>query len=705
MHHVLRYPVSALACACLSFPVWAQQTVTTSTPTTSSDSASLDTVTVTGQSAATKTETPFLETPQSISTITQNEITEQGSRTVEEAARYTAGVFTNQYGATSTRYDALVLRGFTSGSIDTTYLDGLKLLNDEGTYSILQVDPYFLESMQVVKGPSSVLYGRASPGGLVALTSKRPLFRPYHQIQIGGGTQGYRSTGFDFSDQLGDSGRVAYRLVGKAMGSDSQFDRIQQERYTLAPSLTIDMTDDTSLTLMAYLQREPEGGYYGGVPADGALHDHAGRRISNSFYDGEPDYEEFNRRQTMVGYELTHRFNDVWSGRQNFRYVNAATDYGQVYFSQWLDDREFSRAYFGADEKLDAYTVDNQVQADFSTGALDHTVLMGLDYQHRQVKSDQSYGSFPALDAFDPSYGADGTISPYADVNRKLEQTGVYLQDQIALDRWRFTLGGRQDWVDIDNRDTLNGTHNTGDDTQFSGRAGVLYLFDNGVAPYLSYSESFNPNSNTDENGDLLEPTEGKQYEAGVKYQPPGTENQYSIALFHIEQENVANYIQDIQAYRAVGKVRSRGVELEARQQLTDQLRVQASYTYTDVEYEKSDIGYEGNTANAVPEQMASVWGHYDFTSGPLQGLDVGAGVRYTGESYVDEANTDKVPDYTLVDAAFHYDLGELGLSGVEARLNVNNLLDKDYVAACYSAARCYFGAERSAVATISYQF
>lgn len=695
------FPICLLGVSLLPLTAVAQ-----SADSVSSDSSNnLETVTVTGQSAATKTETPFVETPQSISTISQDEITEQGSRTVEEAARYTAGVFTNQYGATSTRYDALVLRGFTSGSIDNTYLDGLKLLNDEGTYSILQIDPYFLENIQVVKGPSSVLYGRASPGGLVALTSKRPLFTPYHQIQVSGGTQGYRSTGFDFSNQLGDSGRVAYRLVGKAMGSDSQFDRIQNERYTLAPSLTIDMTDDTSLTLMAYLQREPEGGYYGGVPADGALHDHAGRKISNSFYDGEPDYEEFNRRQTMLGYELTHRFNDVWSARQNFRYVNAATDYGQVYFSQWLNDREFSRAYFGADEKLDAYAVDNQLQANFSTGTLDHTVLMGLDYQHRQVKSKQSYGSFPALDAFDPSYGADGTIDPYADVNRKLEQTGVYLQDQIALDRWRFTLGGRQDWVDIDNRDTLNDTHNTGDDTQFSGRAGVLYLFDNGVAPYLSYSESFNPNSNTDENGDLLEPTEGKQYEAGLKYQPPGTEDQYSIAVFHIAQENVANYIQDIQSYRAVGKVRSRGIELEARHHFTDQFRVQASYTYTDVEYEKSDAGYEGNTVNSVPKNMASVWGNYAFDSGPLRGLDVGAGVRYNGESYVDEANTDKVPDYTLVDAALHYDLGELGLTGVEARLNINNLLDKDYVASCYSAARCYFGAERSAIATLSYQF
>lgn len=670
---------------------------------------SLDTLTVTAQ-AATKTETPFNETPQAVSRITQEEIREQGSQSVQEATRYSAGVFTGQYGATAGRYDAIKLRGFGSDSIDNQYLDGLKLLNDKGTYSILQIDPYFLESIEVVKGPSSVLYGRAAPGGLVALTSKQPLFTSHRQVQASVGTQGHLGAGFDVGDQLGDSGRAAYRVVGLVKDADSQWNHVENQRYAIAPSLALDLGDDTSLTLMAYLQKDPEGGYYGGLPAEGTLYDRNDKRISHNFYDGEKDYETFDRDQAIFGYQLEHRFNDTLTARQHLRYVDSSVDYGQVYNTGVWNGNELYRSYFGAEEELGALAVDNQLIAGFDLGSAEHTVLAGLDYQQRETDAYWELGSgFAPINPFRPTYGSDGTLTPYQDNDRELTQTGLYLQDQVALDRWRFTLSGRYDWVEVDNKvdDFYSGTtrRQQREEENFSGRAALLYAFDNGLSPYISYSESFSPNSNVDENGDLIASSEAEQVELGVKYQPEDTRDQYSIAAFQIDQDNTANYLQDLMAYRAVGSTRSRGIELEATKHFTDNVHVRASYTYTDVDIQKAEDGTQGQTPVATPEHMASIWGSYGFQDGPLAGLTTGLGVRYIGDSWANAANTLEVPDYTLVDASLRYDLSRLGVSGLTAQLNANNVLDKEYVGACYSESVCYFGAERSVTATLSYDF
>ncbi|MBM7333059.1 MAG: TonB-dependent siderophore receptor [Alcanivorax sp.] len=653
--------------------------------------------------AATKVDTPTLETPQSISVVRRAQIEEQGSDTVQQSLRYTPGVFTDQIGA-SQRYDYVSLRGFSDDSIDNIYLDGLKTMGDGGTFSSLQIDPYFLERVEIVKGPTSVLYGRASPGGLVNLTSKKPLFETRQELRFGVGDHDYRGAGFDFSGPVND--RVAYRIVGLADQRDTQFDPLEQERRAIMPSLTLALGDNTQLDLMAYYQDDPEGGSHSGVPAEGTLYPRNGRYIDNDFFEGEPGYEQFERTQKMLGYQLQHFLNDTWSLRQNLRYITSDVNLQQVYSYDWVGSgNQLSRYYSGADEQLDAYTVDNQARADFATGRLRHTLLVGVDYQHRDVDAAWSDGAFPAIDAFDPMYGAAPTaIGDPVHHQRKLIQTGVYVQDQIALNRWRFSLGGRQDWVRTANLNENTGARSSQDREQFSGRAGVLYRFDNGLAPYVSYSESFNPSVYTDADGDPLEPTEGTQYETGLKYQPRGGRGLYTLSLFHIDQENLAIREPQSAVYLPVGEIRSRGVELEAQTLLTDRFRVQASYTYTDIEYREAEPDIDGNRVNQAPRNQASAWGHYRFDGGPLSGFEVGAGVRYTQGIQADRENTLEVPAYTLVDAVLGYDFSALGVDGLSARINANNLLDKEYVASCYSLNYCYFGAERSVMATVNYR-
>ncbi|KPQ20268.1 TonB-dependent siderophore receptor [Halomonas sp. HL-93] len=673
----------------------------------SSNDETLATVTVTAQQAATKVETPSIETPQSVSTVTRNDMDKRGISTVQRATDYTPGVYSNQVGA-SNRFDYLVLRGFSDGSLSNTFLDGLKLIGDTNSHSSLRVDPWFLDSIEVVKGPASVLYGQASPGGVVAMNSKRPDFQSGGELRFRVGNNNQRSAAFDLTGPLGEEQRVAYRLVGIASAADTQFGPTEEERYAIAPSLTWDISDDTSLTLDAYLQDEPEGGYHSGVPYEGAVEARNGRKISNTFFDGEEGYDAYDRTQRMVGYALEHRFNDQWQARQQLRYLNSDVTLNQVYGFGWEapDSDQLLRYYSGSEESLDAWTVDNQLEANLNDGFMEHTVLAGVDYQQRDNDVSWPSGAFPSLDAFNPTYGAEPTaMYPPTNERHELEQTGVYLQDQIALDNWRFTLGGRYDWVDIRNTNQDSGQASALDDTQFSGRAGAVYLFENGVAPYLSYSTAFTPTSFVDADGDLLAPMEGEQWETGVKYQPSDSDSQYSASLFHISQENVATKEQPNDPYRAVGEIESQGIELEARTQLTDALSLQAGYSFTDITYAKSDDGNEGNNAIYSPRHQVQLWTQYAFNDGWLSGADIGAGVRHFADIAADRANTERVPDYTLVDATLGYDLSEVGMQGVETRLNASNLLDEDYVASCNSLEYCYFGAERGITASVHYRF
>ncbi|ARD62645.1 ferrioxamine B receptor [Kosakonia radicincitans DSM 16656] len=657
------------------------------------------------QSGATKLETPDIETPQAVSIVTRQQYEEQGATSVRQAVSYTPGVYSNQIGA-SNRFDYIVLRGFSDGSLDNVYLDGLKLMGDTNSHSSLVIDPWFLDSVEVVRGPASVLYGRSSPGGIVALNSRKPSFDPGGEVKLFAGNNNQRGAAFDVTGPVDDNDRVAVRLTGMTRYADSQFDHLKEQRYAIAPSLTWRITDQTRLELMAYLHRDPEGGSHSGLPYEGTVTPHAGRKISNTFFEGEDNYDKYDRRENMVGYNIEHAFDSGWSVRQKLRYLHTKVNLNQVYAAGWLNDTELNRGYSGSDESLSAITLDNQIDGSVDTGIINHRLLFGVDYQRRSNNVTASYGSFPAIDAFNPIYGADPlSISVYSREKHKLEQTGIYLQDQMSLDRWRLTLGGRHDQVKITNVNKINDTRDTLDQDHFSSRAALMYLFDSGFAPYVSYSTAFTPTSFTDEYGKILQPMKGKQWEAGLKFQPEGSQTMYSASVYRINQKNIATKVEPTDPYRSIGEIESEGVELEAVGQLTDNLRLQAAYTYNDIRYKKSSAEEQGKRAVYAPRNQASAWLSYDVKTGLFNGLTVGSGVRYVNGITSDRQNTHTLPSYTLVDLAVGYDLGNVGLKGMSAQLNVNNLTDKRYVAACNSLSYCYFGAERSIVGSVSWAF
>lgn len=312
----------------------------------------------------------------------------------------------------------------------------------------------------------------------------------------------------------------------------------------------------------------------------------------------------------------------------------------------------------------------------------------------------RGFGTAPPIDAFDPDYGASIPEAPISlDNETRLDQVGLYVQEQAKLwDRVVLTLGGRYDWTYTSIDDGLSGLKTQQDDEKSTWRAGLAYLFENGIAPYASYATSFNPTPGTDAFGEPFQPDEGEQVEVGLKYQPPGIDAFLTVAAFDLTRENVltqdpGNIANQLQT----GEVKVRGIEVEGVANPLPGLSLIASYTYLDAEIERSESGDEGNRPNGVPSHLASAWADYKLQSGPLKGLGAGAGLRYVGNQEVDNLNTDQVPDRLLVDAALHYDI-----KGARLALNATNLLDDTYVASCAnSPSFCYYGERRTIIASV----
>lgn len=655
----------------------------------------------------TKTDTPLVKTPQSISVVTREEMDLMQSQSVKEALGYTPGVMVGTRGS-SNAYDSVFIRGF--GAVGTNqYLDGLKLQEDN--YSIFQVDPYFLERAEILRGPVSVLYGKSNPGGIVSLVSKRPTTETIREIQFKMGNDNLYQTGFDFGGAIDDAGVYSYRLTGLARDEDEQQVGEKSKRFAIAPSFTWRPDDATSFTFLSSFQDDPDMGYYGWLPKEGTVQSGINGKLPTSFNDGEPNYNNISRKQQMVGYAFEHGFDDTWTVRQNLRYAEMDTDYHSVY-GLGVDSTNpglLNRGVLNSKEHLVNFNVDTQAQAKFATAAVDHTLLMGVDYMRSRNDVVYDYGSASQLSLTNPQYGND-TFFMYggaSQVNRQ-EQTGLYVQDQAEWERWVLTLGGRYDWSDVNSTNRLTqDSVSKQEDHVFTWRGGLNYVFENGIAPYASYSESFEPTTGTDINGDVFKPSHGKQYEAGVKYVPSDKPISGSIALYQLTKDNnkTLDPNDPAQIYSVQsGKIRARGVEVETKAALSANVDLLGSYTYTKAEYTE-DTTYKNNTPAQVPKHMASLWADYTFHETALSGLTLGAGARYVGSTYGDSANSFKVPDYTTIDAVVKYDLARLNLPGSSIAVNVNNVFDKEYVASCFDTYGCYWGAERRITATATFRF
>lgn len=429
---------------------------------------------------------------------------------------------------------------------------------------------------------------------------------------------------------------------------------------------------------------------------------------------GEPDFERWDRETWSAGYLFRHAFNDALTFENNLRYTRNTLE------SRWIfrgglesDLRTLRRSAWVADEHATDLAVDTRVVWKFETGAASHTLLVGFDYMQSSSDSLTRWGlGVPILDLFDPVYFVAIQMPPvFANLDLDNDHQGIYLQDQLKIGRLLLLAGGRRDEATTTAHDLIvPGTTRQRDDA-FTSRLGAIYNFDNGLAPYLSYSESFEPVAGTDFEGAPFVPLEGRQYEIGVKYQPTGTANQLSLAVFDLTLNNVATNDPDPD-HQAVGffqvqtgEVRTRGAELEGRVKLGGAFDLIAAYTYLDDEVTQSNGVDLGKRRPQIPAHTGSLWARYVVPAGAFSGLDLGLGMRFVGESRGDPGNTFSVPGYTGVDLAMNYAFSGSALSGWQLGLNVNNLFDKYYIASCVHAVTCYMGRSRSARATVNYRW
>ncbi|HVY54825.1 MAG TPA: TonB-dependent siderophore receptor, partial [Thermodesulfobacteriota bacterium] len=580
-------------------------------------------------------------------------------------------------------------------------------------FTFPRIDPYFLDRIEVYYGPASVLYGQAIPGGLINLVSKRPTAYSFYHFQFQTGYYGLAQGAFDIGGPIDKDGQFLFRLTGLARETETQVKHTQNERLAIAPALTWQPGPDTTLTVLGSYLYDPREFGFNELPLEGTAFPNPNGKIPSTFYSGDADFDRFKRSQYYVGYMFEQRLGDRVVLSQNFRFMHQNVYYNLVWPLGFEPDlRTMDRIAQKTRENLDVLTIDNHAQVKLNTGPVKHTLLAGLDYQY--FWWNQRFGDTegPSLDYLDPDYFQPIPDFPFASKARqKQDQLGLYMQDQAQFGDLFLLLGGRYDWADTKTRsqDLIDDTvaNEKQDDHAFTWRAGAVYVLNVGLAPYFSYSESFLPTAGTDFSGNPFKPTRGKQYEAGIKYQPEWFNGFFTAAVYDLTETNVLTADPENPFFNIqTGEIRSRGVELSGVASPVKGLDVTAAYSYLDNKVTKADDGTQGKHPVGIPDNTASVWANYMFPCGYLAGFGVGGGVRYYGSSWGDSFNTFKIPGATIVDAVAQYDFGALfpNLKGLSLAVNASNLFDKHYLAFCQDFG-CYYGLNRNVQVGINYNW
>ncbi|MDX1292198.1 MAG: TonB-dependent siderophore receptor, partial [Hyphomonas sp.] len=593
--------------------------------------------------SANKANIPLIETPQSVSVITRDQIDLLSFIDAQQAVRYTSGVFGENYGP-DLRFDFVTVRGFTPKQ----YIDGLAAPVSTSIYSV-GLDLYAFESFDVLKGPASALYGSAPPGGLYNQVSRRPEDEFGGEVQAKYGSDDYKQVAGHVTGPLADG--VSFSLTGLYRDREAERDLVSAERTLIAPAISFDITPDTKLTGLAYFQNdEVLGDTNGFLPVYGTLLPNPLGEIDPSTNLGDPN-NRFERDQWAIGYDFSHKFTENVSFFSNTKLSDYEEDtptgiYGggglvDSDFDGTPDDYRTVQQYnFSYKESVESLTTDNRFDIKLDRGGVTHEIIAGVDYRRVENKADFGFIFANTIDLFDPVYAPQATLEPgYPSSfnDQTLKQTGLYVQDHIGLGNLFFTFSGRQDWVTVENN--ASGTEQ--DQQRFTYRSGANYVFENGVAPYISYATSFEPVLGTDSvTGNEFDPSEGEQIEAGIKYDARGLPEGYELlltgAIYQITQSNIVSTAPSVTPVfgTQTGEVEVNGIELELVSRINDSLSINGSYSFTDSEVTASSTAQEvGAKLPVTPENKASLFVDYTVRSGALSGFGFGAGVRYTSES------------------------------------------------------------------------
>lgn len=638
-----------------------------------------------------KLNVPVQDTPYSIEIVDQEFIKDTGAKTVQDALLYSSGVYSGAFGL-DTRGDWAKVRGINA----SFYLDGLRQLY--GSYNSVRTNVYALESIEVLKGPSSVLYGQGELGGIVNSVSKLPKGKQQGEIWAQYGSFNRKQLAFDITGPATDDGKLLYRVVGLERDSETQVDHVDDDGFLIAPSLTWRPTDETSFTVL--FNRQMNTGQVSAqfLPQSGTLDRGSLGYIGSETFVGEPGWDKYDREKTEVTLLFDHSFNDNWSFSTTARYTESST----VNREHWVTipqipdaNGNVARTIYTADAETRIFNLDARLQGAFDLGVTRHHVAIGFDRQDALWEQDNyfyGYGLGGVINVYGPQYGnlQDGVISPSDRPDNEIRQVGVYVADHMEIGPVVISAALRRDWAK-NTQLAVSGPNTSSDENETSGRVGLMYRFDNGLSPYVSYSEAFTMNLGTDGTAaaGTLKPTTGVQREYGVKYLSPDRSLAVTAAYFDIEQQNRIANGETPGGVRQTGGVID-GWELQANKRWK-QFETQLSYTHLDAMDDSSNVRLP-----YVAEELVSWWNKLYIGTH----WRVGAGIRYIGDN-VGFGGEPTVPSETLYDAMLGY-----SYKSWDFILDAKNLTDVEYVSWCRSeGADCGYGERRNITANVRYQF
>lgn len=646
--------------------------------------------------AGTKTSTPLRETPQSVTVVTADRIKDQGATTVQESVRYVPGVYADAYGPDS-RAEGLRIRG----QEPNFYLDGMRM-NSTATYNEWRPDPFTLERVEVLHGPSSMIYGDTSVAGLLNMVSKRPQAQSSNEIGVQFGSFQRKQVQIDSTGKLTKDGEWLYRFVGVFRDSDYQTDYVKDDRIVLAPSLTWRPTRNTTWTVLGTYQKDKTGSSTAFLPHEGSLFAGPNGFVPVNRFVGYPGWDKYQTESGAITSLFEHTFSETLTVRQNTRYVHADGIYRTAYPDSYANPanpfvdasrRSVYRYVFGSETTKDFFTSDSSAELKFATGPVTHKTLFGVDYRDFKQRGSSGYGyDTVPFDLYAPVYNpvTPPVQTPDAAIRQRL--VGIYAQDQMRLGQWLLIAGVRHDTLTAEK---LGSPDTTVEAT--TGRVGLMYELPFGLTPYVTYAQSFNPVFAGAACATLCAPQRGELVELGFKYNVSPDVVINGAVYDTTEKNRLAASTDGSPTYRQIGQVKIRGAELEVLARLTPDLDLIGAYSYIDALVQSGDNA--GAHVETVPMKQASLWAKYRLTAIGLPGVSVGSGVRYIGDSW-DGADKLRTPDYTLFDAMIRYETGPWRL-----QVNASNLADKRHVTTCLARGDCFYGIGRTVLGSATYKF
>ncbi|MBW4514824.1 MAG: TonB-dependent receptor [Timaviella obliquedivisa GSE-PSE-MK23-08B] len=623
---------------------------------------------------ATRTDTPLRDIPQSIQVVPRQILEDQQVIQLEDAVRNVSGVVPgNTFG--NTQDGGFVIRGFPAFDL---YLRNGFRDNAQGIREFANI-----ERVEVLKGPASLLYGNLEPGGVINFITEIPLSDPYYSAELKLGNYGFVRPSIDFSGPLNDDETLLYRLNAAYLNEDGfrDFSRAT-ERYFIAPVLTWQISDRTDLTLEFDHVRDERPFDRGLVVIGDEVADIPISRILGE----EDDFRQVE--EVGAGYRFEHRFSDNWRVRNAFRTL-FSDSLDSAFQPDSLDEETgiLTRNLRSNDDHRESFALQTELVGEFSTGSVDHTLLLGVDWSRNTQRSNtRAAESTPSINIFDPEYGAfrpERSDLPLLTIDRfnATNTVGFFIQDQIdLLDNLHLLIGGRFDIIDQSSFSFLSGTGSDQNEEAFSPRIGILYQPIEPISLYASYSQSFQPNVFTQSDGSFLEPERGRQFEVGIRGEFLGDRLIANLAAYHLTKTNVATTNPDDPNFSLpLGEVRSQGIELDVAGEILSGWNIIASYAYTDAKVTDSgdDPFFPEGLRNAnVAPNTASLWTTYEIQTGTLQGLGFGIGLFYVDNRPGNFDNTYELPSFIRTDAAVYY-----RRDNWRAALNIKNLFDERHFA------------------------